>query len=233
MNRSLILTVINALLLLTYYISHDYIKHLRSAAFASSFLILPFFIGVIFYLKRKNLFWKSVFYTGLLTTILLSIFMFNSYKNSKVSDLYFDSDNIHQGQTIAEERTRNFIMENASNPKTYIPIKFGNLDEVQVYKTDERYDLDTIKQEIESGSRKMLDRLLDKKNKQKLGITQFALPHIYELIDKNGLKHICYSSISLDSNLNIISIDNNEDWVIKFWNEKIFTSESWDKEFKK
>ncbi len=150
-------------------------------------------------------------------------------KSSDVTDLYIDQNRIHPEQRLAEERAKNYILIHASNQKSYLPIKFGNLASGSVYNTDNNYSLDSIRLDLKEGNTTMFEEILNTNTntKQKLDTSLFLMPHTYELIDNKGARHRCLSSITFDNDINVISISNDEDWILKFWNEKNRKCENW------
>ncbi|MRX46305.1 hypothetical protein [Pedobacter puniceum] len=231
--NALIVIGINFLLLLIYYIAHTHIQHLRFATFSLTILILPFILGGSLYLLKKIYSWKLTFYSALVITLPLSLFILYAYKSSDVTDLYFDENNIHPQQWTAEEKVRKFILNNAAFPNSYHSIKFGNLSKDQIYKADKSYDLNILKNELDRDPRSTLDEILNTNTKQKLDDISYSITHTYELADNSGVKHRCQSHITFDSVMTVVFLVNNEDFLVKLWNEKNYKSTSWEKQYGK
>ncbi|HET9503260.1 MAG TPA: hypothetical protein VFO93_06955, partial [Hymenobacter sp.] len=155
--------------------------------------------------------------------------------SSDIYDLYFDQDNIHSKQKIAEEKVKAFILNNAAFPNSYHPIKFGNFikDQIQVYKVNKGYDSDSLVDELEQGSMKTLDEIVDTATKQESDKISYSVAHTYELNDINGVKHRCMSNITFNDSLTVTLLVNNEDWIVKLWNEENHNSANWEKQFGK
>jgi hypothetical protein len=235
MRSTLIIVSINFILILIYYFNHDYINGLRFGVISLPVLVIPFILGGSIYFIKKSYSWKLAFCSALAITLFLALFMLNAYKSSDIYDLYFDQDNIHPKQEIAERKVKAFILSNAAFPNSYHPIKFGNFikDQIQVYKASKSYDSDSLVDELRQGSMKTLDEMLDTATKQEATETSYSIAHTYELNDIKGVKHRCMSNITFNDSLTVTLLVNNEDWIVKRWNEENYNSTNWEKQFGK
>lgn len=199
------------------YLKLDYFK----IGLINLFIIVtPIVIAYALWLFKKNLFKPTFISLNIIIALLLAAALYGNFKKPNLeTSVHYDYNESIPEQTRAQLAVEKFIRDNAKYPETYKPVKFGNLSGNKVYGGPE-INGDSLLKDLKKGDTKLLEEISNEKNLIEPAEPSYSFRHSYEIQDTKGQKEGHIANISLDANLQVIDIFNEEDFGIVSWKTK-------------